>query len=313
MSDPNLGQAAASTLRNRPNEVFDSVTNNNALLAYLKKDGRIKVREGGRTYLVPINFAENSTTKFYDGGLESFSISTESNLDASEWARKFQAGFIYFTEGERQSNRGEAQKVNLVENKIDVLKATLANDFSTAIYNDGTVSNQIVGLQALVADTPTNTVGGIDSNTYSWWKNKTSSGTTSTASNIKSQLVAIWLQTIRGTDKPDIVVAGTDMFTYYHDALSDLQRYTTSDKADVTSFEGLKFQSAMVLYDPTCNAKRMYGLDLSDIELCNDPGKRWVVGSHREVTNATYEVVPVSWSGALTIKRRQSHFVLNGT
>lgn len=314
MADPNLGQTAASTLRNRPNEVFDSVTNNNALLAYLKKEGRIRTREGGRTYLVPINYAENQTTKFYDGGLESFSISTESNLDASEWDRKFQAGFIYFTESERQSNRGEAQAVNLIDNKIEVLKNTLANDFSTAIYNDGTVSNQIIGLQALVADTPTNEVGGISGTTYTWWKNVTKTGTTASASNIKDTLmVPTWLSTIRGTDRPDIIVAGTDMFTYYHDALSDLQRFTTWDKADVTNFEGLKFQSAMVLFDPTCNTKRMYGLDLSDIELCSDPGKRWTVGSHREVTNATYEVVPVSWSGALMIKRRESHFVINGT
>lgn len=313
MTDVNLGQTAATTLRNRSSEVMDSVTNNNAFLAYLKKTGKIKTREGGRTYLEPINYAENSTAKFYDGGLESFSISTESNIDASEWARKFQAGFIYFTESERQSNRGESAAVRLIDNKITVLKATLANDFSTAIYNDGSVSNQIVGLQAQVADTPTNTVGGINSNTYAWWKNKTKTGTTASASNIKSLMTNLWLSTIRGTDRPDLIIAGTDMFTYYHDSLSDLQRFTTADKADWTNFEGLAFQTAKVLFDPTCNTKRMYFLDCSDFELACDPGKKWSTGSHREVTNALYEVVPVSWSGALIMKRRESHAVLNGT
>lgn len=313
MPDPNLGQTTSATLRNRNNEVFDAVTDNSAFLAYLKKAGQIKTKEGGRTFTHPINYAENGTAKFFDGGLESFSISTEATLDSSEWSRKHQAGFIYFTEDERQSNRGDAKAVDLIENKIKVLKATLANQFSTALYSNGSVSNQIVGLQAIIADTPTNTVGGIDSNTYTWWKNKTTTGTTASASNIKTLLTSIWLSTIRGTDRPDIIVAGNDMFTYYHDSLSDLQRFTTSDKADVTNFEGLKFQSAMVLFDPTCNTKRMYGIDLSDIELCTDPGKRWVTGSHRDVTNAMYEVVPVAWSGALTCGRRESHFVINGT
>lgn len=313
MANSSMGQVVSASLRNRDSEVFDSVTNNNALLAYLKKGGRIKTKEGGRTYSVPINYAENQTAKFYDGGLESFSISTESNLTSSEWSRKFQAGFVYFTEAERQANKGEAQAVNLIENKIDVLKSTLANDMSTALYNNGSVSNEVVGLQALVADTPTNTVGGIDSNTYAYWKNKTATGTTATAANIKELLTSIWLETIRGTDRPDIIIAGTDMFTYYHDSLSDLQRFTTWDKADVTNFEGLKFQSAMVLFDPTCNTKRMYGLDLSDMEFICDPGRRWAELGARDVTNALYEVVPVVWSGALAVKRRQSHFVLNGT
>lgn len=313
MADPNLGQVVSASLRKRHTEVFDSITNNNALLAYFKKAGRIKTREGGRTYTVPINYNENQTAKFYDGGLESFSIALESNLDSSEWARKFQAGFVYFTEAERQANRGEARAVDLADNKIEVLKSTLANDMSTAIYNNGSVSNEVVGLQALVADTPTNQVGGIDSNTYTWWKNKTTTGTTASSSNIKSLLTAAWLNTIRGSDKPDLMVAGNDMFTYYFDSLSDQQRFMKWDGADVIDFEGLRFQSATVLFDPNCNTKRIYGLDVSDMEFCCDPGRKWAELGARDVTNALYEVVPVLWSGALIMKRRESHFVINGT
>jgi len=313
MTDVNLGQTAATTLRNRDGEVFDSVTSHNALLAWLKAKGKIKTREGGRTYVQPINYAENQTNKFYDGGLESFSISAESNIDASEWSRKFMAGFVYFTESERQSNRGEHAAVRLIENKIDVLKATQANDMSTAIYNDGTTSNEVVGLQALVADTPTNTVGGINANTYSWWQNKAYTGTTVTSSNIKSKLTEAWLDTIRGTDKPDLLVMGNTMFTAYFDSLSDQQRFMKTETADVLKFEGLRYQSAEVLFDPTCNTNRIYGLDCSDFEFCADPGRRFAQLGSRDVTNALYEVVPVVWSGALIMKRRESHFVINGT
>lgn len=314
MADPNLGQLAATTLRNRSDEVSDHVTNHNALLAYLKKSGKIETRTGGRTFIEPVIYSEVGNAKFYDGAMESFVIPAESVVDASEWSRAFQAGFIYFTEAERQANRGKAAAVNLVNAKMRALKATLANDFSTSMYGDGTGTNEPEGLQSIVADDPTTgTVGGINAATYSWWRNKYKSGTTASASNIISLMDEQWLSTLRGVDKPNLIVAGNNMFTYYKDSLSADQRFTSWDKADTLNFEGLRYQSAMVLYDPTCNTARMYGLNTDDFTLVCDPGRKWAPGSYREIANATYEVVPVLWSGAILTCRRASHFVINGT
>lgn len=314
MADPNLGQLAATTLRNRSSDVADHVTNHNALLAYLKKSGKIETRTGGRTYVEPTIYNSNSTAKFYDGGMESFVIPVENAVDASEWSRAFQAGFIYFTEAEKQANRGKAAAVNLINAKMRALKATLANNFSTSLYADGTGANEIQGLQAIVADDPTTgTVGGINAATYSWWRNLYKTGTTASSSNIVTLMTDIWLSTLRGVDKPNLIAAGNNMFTYYNDSLQADQRYTSWEKADVLNFEGLRFQSAMVLFDPTCNTKRMYGLATDDFSLVCDPGSKWTSGSHREIQNATYEVVPVKWSGAVLTCRRASHFVINGT
>lgn len=315
MADVNLGQTAATTLRRRESEIADSVTNNNALLAWLKSKGKIKTKTGGRTFVVPIFYSENGTTKFHDGAMESFVIQPEDVIDASEWDRVFQAGFVYFTEQERQSNRGAAQAVDLIEAKIENLKASLSNDFSTAMYGDGSNAKEIKGLQALIADDPTATatVGGIAQGTYTWWRNQYKTDTTASASNIESLIDGVWLDTIRGTDKPDLIVAGTDMFTYYKNALGSNQRFIDWRSADTLNFEGLKYQNATVLFDPTCSSKRMYGIQTSDLELVCDPGRKWQPGDTRMVTNSTYEVVPVLWSGALTCRRRQSHFVIEGT
>lgn len=315
MADPNLGQLAATTLRDRGSEVADSVTNNNALLAWLKRRGKItSSSDGGRTYVEPIAFSENGTTKFYDGGMESFVIPVENIVDASEWDRKFQAGFIYFTESERQANKGPSQAVNLVTTKIENLKATLANDFSTSMYADGTAAKEVSGLQATVADNPTSgTVGGIDAGTYTWWRNQYTTGTTTSSSNIYAQLRTLWLGTVRGVDKPDLIVMGSDMFGYLDDHYSQYQRFSNTNSASDLDFDQLKFQSATVLFDPTCNTKRAYGLQCGDLKLVCDSGRKWAAGSSRDVTNATYDVTPVLWSGALVARRRESHFLLNGT
>lgn len=314
MADVNLGQTAAATLRNRSSEIANSVLDNNALLAWMKSKGKIKTKTGGRTFVEPITYAENGTSKFYDGSMESFTIAPESVVDASEWDRKFQAGFVYFTESERQSNRGEAQALDLIEVKLENLKDTLANDFSTAMYADGTTAKQIQGLQAIVADDPTTgTVGGINAATYSWWRNQYKTDTTASASNIEALMDGMWLSTIRGTDKPDLIVAGTNMFTFYKNALGSNQRFVDWRTADTLNFEGLKYQSATVLFDPTCLTTRMYGLNTKDLYLLCDPGRKWSSGDARQIQNATYEVVPVMWSGAFVTRRRQSHFVIEGT
>ena len=74
MADVNLGQLASTTLRNRSSEIANSVLNNNALLAYLKKQGKIKTRSGGRTFVEPIYFAENGSAKWYAGGMDSLTV-----------------------------------------------------------------------------------------------------------------------------------------------------------------------------------------------------------------------------------------------
>jgi hypothetical protein len=315
MADVNLGQTAAASLRNRESEIANSVLANNSFLSWLKDKGQIKTRTGGRTFTMPIYFAENSTSKFYDGAMESFQIVPEQVVDSSEWDRKFQAGFIYFTEAERCANRGSAQAFDLIEAKIENLKDTLSNDMSTAIFADGSVAKQPSGLQAQVADDPTAaaTVGGIAQGTYSWWRNQYKTDTTASAANIEALLDEMWLDTIRGTDKPDLLISGNNMFTYYKNALGANQRFIDWRTADTLNFEGLKYQSATMLFDPGCSTKRTYGLNTKDFYMICDSGRKWATGSNREIQNATYNVTPILWSGALVSRRRESHFVIEGT
>lgn len=315
MTAPNLGGIAATTARKRAGEFADAVTENNALLAYIKAQGGVvETVNGGKSFLEPLIHAEVGNTKFYDGGMESFAINTEDLVDASEWERKFQAGFIYFTESERQANRGKEAALRLIDGKMKALKATLANDFSTALF-DGSTTKEVVGLQTLVADDPdaNAAVGGINPDTYAFWENKAYTGTTASNANIITLLDTAWLDTLRGQDKPNLLVAGNDMFSYYQQALQADQRFTSWEKADVINFDGLRYQGAMMIFDPHCSTKRVYGLDTNAFKLFCDSGRKWSTGSEREVTNALYEVVPILWSGALAVNNRARHFVINGT
>ena len=42
MATPNISEIATATIRHHARDVADNITNNNALLAHLKKRGRVK-------------------------------------------------------------------------------------------------------------------------------------------------------------------------------------------------------------------------------------------------------------------------------
>lgn len=67
MASPNLTEIVTTTLRNRAPEIADNVTNHNALLRRLKEKGHIMHVDGGRTIVLPLEYAENSTAKWYAG------------------------------------------------------------------------------------------------------------------------------------------------------------------------------------------------------------------------------------------------------
>lgn len=310
----NLGENTATTLKNRQSEVVDNVSNHNALLRHLNSKGKWDTRDGGRTIDCPLTYQENSTVKFYDGGQESFSVPIEENIDASTFDWKFQGGFIYYTEAEKVKNSGKHQAVKLAKTKIQNLKASLSNSMSTALYGDGTANSgkSVGGLSLLIDDDPTSagTVGGIDQAANTFWQNKYSASAATTKSNIQGRMKAMWLDIQRGTDVPDLIVADNDMFTYYWDSLSDLQRFTTADGADLTDQTGVMFQQTKVLYDSACTDKRMYFINSDHLEFVCAPGRKWTVGDSRPVTNANYDVIPVFWAGNLVCSRRASQGVI---
>src|SRR3990167_5179141 len=110
---------------------------------------------------------------------------------------------------------------------------TAGNNMSIDIYSDGALSNQIGGLASIIQASGTGTVGGIVSGTYTFWLNKyremAGTGTWS-KSTIKGEMNALWLDCVRGKDKPDLIVASHDIYSAYEESLQDQQRYNDASK-----------------------------------------------------------------------------------
>ena len=175
---------------------------------------------GGRTIVEELEYAENSTFQYYSG-YEILDVSPSDIISAAEFNWK-QAAVNVTASGleTRIQNAGPEQVINLLESRIKNAEKTMANQISVGVYSDGTGSGgkQIGGLQSIVADTGTGTVGGIDSSTFTFWKNQTSgdAGTIdSSAALLDTEMKNMWLECTRGTDGTDLIVSDQTLYKVF--------------------------------------------------------------------------------------------------
>ena len=308
MASPNLTEIVTTTLYKRNKELADNVSNGNALLARLNQKGNVRTASGGRQIVEELEYAENSTFMYYSG-YETLDISPSDVFSAAVYDWKQAAVNVSASGLETEiQNSGQEAVINLLEKRIDNAMKTMRNNLSTGVYSDGTGSSgkQIGGLQAIVADAGAGTVGGIESGTFTFWANQTSGDATlTTAAEVRTEMQAMWLETTRGPDTTDFIVADQNLFSLFWDSLTDIQRISSSDEG-VAGFRSLKYVTADVFYDGDSGipADHMYFLNTDYLYLRPHSARNVVPLEKKSSLNQDAMIVPVVWAGNLTCSNR---------
>jgi len=307
MPNPNWTEILTTTLESRNKEFADNVSNSNALLARLNQRGNVNPATGGNVILEELEYAENSTFQWYTG-YELLNIDPSDVFTAAEYDWK-QGNVNVSASGleVEVQNSGKEQVIPLLEKRISNAKKTAANSTSTAVYSDGTGSagKEIGGLQHLIADDPTTgTVGGIDRSVAAnaFWRNQTSGDATlTTSAHMRTEMQAMWLETSRGKDVVDLIVADQLFYSLFWDSLTDIQRIA-SDKEATAGFESLKYVTADVIYDGDSGipTSHMYFLNTDYIYLRPSSRRNWVPQDKKSSVNQDAFIVPMVWAGNLT-------------
>ena len=211
-------------------------------------------------------------------------------------------------------NSGKEAVINLLGSRIKNAEKTMLNNLSDGVYSDGTGSagKQIGGLQSLVADAGTGTVGGINSSTYSFWQNQiydfSAQGVTASSTTIQTAMNTLWLSMKRNRDQPDMAVADNTYYRYYWESLQAIQRVTNSKLADA-GFENLKFMSMDVVPDGgrsgSCPANHMYFVNSDYLFYQPHKDRNMVVlDPTRYSTNQDAAVRILGWAGNMTVSNR---------
>ena len=315
MASPNSSftEMAVLALQGYSKVLADNVTNHNALLRHIDQKGN-KNTATGRTIVQELEFTTNTTVKWYSG-YESLDVSAQEVFTAAEFNYKQLNGNVVFSGLERMQNSGKEAIHNLVKSRIKNLERSLKNTMATALYADGTgtSSKEIGGLQHLVQDAGAGTVGGINSSTYTWWKNQfydfSTSSVTAGSDTIQTAMNTLWLSCVRGADKTDFIVADTTYYRYYWESLLPQQRFASSSKA-AAGFMTLSFQEAPVFFDDQCPPTHMYFLNTDFLFLRPAEGRDMVPLGERSSVNQDATVIPMVWGGNMTTNGRQFQGVI---
>lgn len=258
MAEPTVNQLVTTTLQNYHTQIYDNVTNNNALLALMKKGGRIRVIAGGRTIVCPLAYAEEDF-KWYSG-VDPLPRALKETISEAEYAPALAAASITLAGDDLAKNRGREAILNLLEGKVDNAERTLENNIAKGLFSDGTVAKQLVGLKALVSDTPAaaGTVGGIAPATWTFWQNKVANvviaGTVPDTDHdkVKAAFNSMWLKLTRGKDHPDLILADDIVYGAYEWGLQENQRYTSTTMGGL-GFTSLKYKDCDIVYESTAS------------------------------------------------------------
>lgn len=325
MASPNISEMLTTTLESRTGKLADNVTENNAILYRLKEKGRMRPVSGGTSIYQELEYAENSTYKRYSG-YETLDISPSDVFTAAEFNWKQAAVAVTVSGLEELQNSGRERVIELVSNRVSNAEKTMMNNISADMYSDGTADGgkQIGGLQHLVANTPTNTVGGIDRSSAigAFWANydygaTTDGGAAATSANIQSYMNQVYLSISRGTDRPDLILADNAFYKLYWESLQTIQRITNENLGQA-GFMNLKYMDADVVFDGGYNgnapASTMYFLNTDYIHWRPHRDRNMVpLNPDRFGTNQDAVVKLLAWAGNMTLSNGFLQGVLNNT
>ena len=315
MASPNavFTELVSTTFRKHRKEIVDNVSKNNALLRRIYDKGQVRKEDGGLTITAPLDYAENGTYQRYSG-YDVLNIGASEVISAAEFQWRQIAINVVANGMELRTNSGDSRIINLVKSRMKNAMRTFKNNFSADVYSDGSLANQINGLQALVANAGTGTVGGIDSSTWTFWRNKVQSAAAPLQggsaivpgpTTIESLMLPLWLSLTRGDDQPDLIVMDNNYFTFFEQSQTSIKRYTDETKANA-GFVSLKYKGADVIFDggsgiPTNTA---YFLNTDYLELVVHKDADMTVMDELKPYNQDAAVVPVLWMGNMTVTNR---------
>src|SRR3990167_2454494 len=305
-------ELVSTTFRKHRATVKDNLSNRNALVKRMKQRGNYRLEDGGLTIACPLDYAANGTYQRY-ADWDVLNISQSEVLSAAEYQWRQIAINVVASGRELRINSGESQIINLAKSRLKNAIRTFTNSFSSDLYSAGSLTNQINGLQAIVADTNTNTVGGIDANVWTFWQNTvldvSDAVTTISAANIElGVMLPLWLSLDRGPDdQPDLIVMDNVYYTHFEGSQVSFKRYASSGTLDGGAV-ALKYKGADVLYDTSATgipASHAYMLNSNYLQLVAHKDADMEEMDEMRPVNQDGAVIPILWMGNVTCSNRK--------
>ncbi len=283
-------------------KLADNIFDSNPLLQRAKKKFYEKI-DGGERIVVPLNYAQVTSSGWYSGS-ETLQTTDNEIITAAEYTWKQLYANISINRIDELKNSGDSQIISLVKNKVKVAEKTMEDKLGTGLYSNGSDSKSIVGLRDIVATDQT--VGGISQSSYSWWQAQVDSSTTTlTIAAMQSRDNACTVN----SDAPSVIVTTRSLYNSYYALLQPQQRFMDSETAK-GGFSSLMFNGKPVIADSYCPASHMFFLNEGYLHLFVHKDEDMRFEPFQKPVNQNVKVAKVYWAGALGSSNNRLHGAL---
>lgn len=250
MANPNWGEMVTAALAERRPKISDAITRNNILMLELRRRGRIKTLDGGRTISQPIMLGDENTNFQWYIGRETLTVAGQEVLSSAEFPWKQYACAVSISGLEMLQNSGKNQIIQILSARMEHARKTIVNQMHKTAHGDGTSfsGKEMGGLALMISAVAGATVGGINSGVHGWWDNKRKSTGGAQTSTIYADMLDLWLDLCRGMDKPNLIISDNSYYSIFAQSQQQFQRYSSGSLARV-GFSNIMFQTAPVVPD----------------------------------------------------------------
>lgn len=311
-----------TTLSRFSPKIADAVVDNNAILAYAKMNGMITDLDGGVDIVESVSITENTNFAWQNPDNATTADEVEVLIDAKfDW--KYLYGNVVLPGYKIRNNNGKPAKHRLLKSLMANAKSTMMNKTNVAMFNDGTDTEAVLGLPALLSDDgTTTTVGGISTVTYANWKNQATQKEYPNAGSMDDitseaflkDMTETFNKCVFGAERPDLIVTTPELHAKYEAACQEQKRFASESKvaADL-GFESLEFKKAALVFDSNCPVNKMYFINSDYLGVYfHKQAKFTPTGEAKQFGNDKYATMMITQM-CMSLLSRKHHGVLSYT
>lgn len=297
----------------RKGGVFDQIFGATPFWHWMKSKGKFKKQRGHRYITEPLQYDTNDNIYWLTKG-GTVNLNQYEFLTTSKWDWKYLVGSMVRFGVDDQQNSGKAQIINLMNATNDNTLNSLISELETKLA--GTVTgNSILGLQRLVPDDPTASVsvGTINQNTYSWWRNQESDLTGLSFSVYGVSYMRTLLNDCMNNltmDSPDIILCAQTPYEYYEDEAVEQKQIVNKTLGDA-GFIHIQYKGLPMIWSPQISS-RMYFLNTRFLYFIYDPALNFDMTAWKDIPDQVNDrAAQIVLACAFIVSRRLCQGVLH--
>lgn len=256
----NYDNLSTTTLQLIRKRMADAIFKANPTSAYLLAKGRVKVESGGKWIEEPIMYAKNTSVQAYRG-YEKLNVNPSEELTMAKYSWRQAAVAISISGIEELQNSGPNAVFDMLKTKIKVAEMSFREWLDEKIHAASAtkdLTRDFLGLDELIESAATQgTLGGIDRNTYTWWRVQqkgnmtTKTDLTTSTSALSNALINLYNNCSKGLATPDLIISTQELFERYEKDNRQYLQLRDTNLLDV-GFMNMKFKRATWMWNENC-------------------------------------------------------------